>query len=43
MIPPGILAAALATVVLRAIRRTQRTSSDEAAAGSAGIGRTSGS
>jgi hypothetical protein len=43
MIPLGILAAALATVVLRAIRRTLRTSSDEAAAGSAGIGRTSGS
>ena len=43
MIPLGILAPALATVVLRAIRRTPRTSSDEAAAGSAGIGRTSGS
>jgi hypothetical protein len=43
MIPLGILAAALATVVVRAIGRALRTSSDEAAVGSAGIGRTSGS
>ena len=44
MIPRGIIGAALATVVVRAIgRAVRRTSSDEAAAGSAGTGRTSGS
>jgi hypothetical protein len=43
MIPLGILAAALATVVVRAIGRTLRISSHEAAVGSAGIGKTSGS
>jgi hypothetical protein len=44
MIPLGIIGAALATVVARAIgRAVRRTSSDEAAVGSAGTGRTSGS
>jgi len=44
MIPLGIIGAALATVVARAIGRAmRRTSSDEAAVGSAGTGRTSGS
>ena len=44
MIPLGILGAALATGVARAIgRAARRASSDEAAVGSAGIGRTSGS
>jgi hypothetical protein len=44
MIPLGILGAALATVVARAIERAiRRASSDEAAVDSAGTGRTSGS
>jgi hypothetical protein len=42
--PLGILGAALATGVARAIERAvRRTSSDEAVVGSAGIGRKSGS
>jgi hypothetical protein len=44
MIPLGILGAALATVVVGAIGRAlRRTSSAEAAAGSAGTGRRSDS
>jgi hypothetical protein len=44
MIPLGILGAALARAVARVIERAvRRASSDEAAVGSAGIGRTSGS
>jgi hypothetical protein len=44
MIPLGILGAAIAAGVARAIgRAARRASSDEAAVGSAGIGRTSGS